>query len=78
VGADEGVGSVGFLVLVVIAVAVVVLVVRAAAAQDGPRPPRASRRTPPRPVPRPVAPDDDPEFLAQLDRWTRRDDGLPG
>jgi hypothetical protein len=32
-----------------------------------PRPPRAQR-------PQPLAPDDDPEFLRELQRRTRRDD----
>jgi hypothetical protein len=67
-----------FLVMMVIAVAVVVLVMRAAATQGGagggrpappPKRPRAQR-----PV-RPLAPDDDPEFLRELERRTRRDDG---
>ena len=69
-----------FLVMMVIAVAVVVLVMRAAAAQGGtpgaadrsagpPRRPRAQA-----PV-RPLAPDDDPDFLRELERRTRRDDG---
>jgi hypothetical protein len=73
---------VGFLVLVVVAAAVIVLVVRAAGVQNGPRttgrparPPRPQQAPRPR---RPVAPDDDPEFLRSLDRWTRRDDGTPG
>ncbi|SNR84803.1 hypothetical protein SAMN04488107_0199 [Geodermatophilus saharensis] len=67
-----------FVVLLVIAVVVVLLVVRATAAAGGelrrPRPerrPRASR------APRPVAPDDDPEFLRELGRRVRRDDGSP-
>jgi hypothetical protein len=56
---------------------VVVLVMRAAASPGGaagavrrqraPRPPRTER-------PRPLAPDDDPEFLRELQRRTRRDD----
>jgi hypothetical protein len=69
-----------FLVMMVIAVAVVVLVMRAAAAQSGgsrgvdrparpPHRPRAQRPT------RSLAPDDDPEFLRELERRTRRDDG---
>jgi hypothetical protein len=69
-----------FLVLLVIAVVVVVLVVRASNAPGRrpgsarlPRPPRAPRRAPG--TGRPVAPDDDPDFLAELERRTRRDDG---
>jgi len=68
---------VAVLVVLVAAVVVVVLVVRAAAASGGarqggrvraPRPPRAR---PSRPV---VGPDDDPEFLRELQRRARRDD----
>jgi hypothetical protein len=70
---------VGFLVLVVVAAAVIVLVVRAAGAQNGSRttgrPARRPRPRRPQQVTRPVAPDDDPEFLRSLDHWTRRDDG---
>jgi hypothetical protein len=69
---------VALLVVLVAAVVVVVLVVRAAATPSGqnraggaraPRPPRA----------RPqqhgaVGPDDDPDFLRELQRRTRRDD----
>ncbi|MGY1590354.1 hypothetical protein ACI79D_00100 [Geodermatophilus sp. SYSU D00708] len=71
-----------FLVVLVVAVAVVVLVMRAAAAAGGPaggggvRPARRPRPRPQRNV-RPVAPDDDPEFLRELERRTRRDDGSP-
>jgi len=65
------------LVALVVAVVVVVLVMRAAAASGraggGPRPARSQAR---RPV-RPLAPDDDPEFLRELERRTRRDDGSP-
>ena len=66
-----------FLVLLVIAVVVVVLVVRASNA-PGRRPgsvrlPRAPRRAPN--AGRPLAPDDDPQFIAELERRTRRDDG---
>jgi hypothetical protein len=80
-GADEGVVGVPYLVLLVVAVVVVVLVLRAAGAPPGgrgggvlrtprrPRPPRATRA--------PLAPDDDPEFLRELERRTRRDDGSP-
>ncbi len=69
-----------FLVLLVIAVVVVVLVVRASNA-PGRRPGNVRLRRPPRPprrapnAGRPLAPDDDPEFIAELERRTRRDDG---
>ncbi len=67
-----------FALLLVIAVVVVVLVVRAtAAAGSGVRPPRRARRPRPTQVTRPVAPDDDPEFLRELGRRVRRDDGSP-
>jgi hypothetical protein len=69
-----------FLVLLVIAAVVVVLVMRASNAPGrrpgSLRPPRPARQ--PRSAPntgRPLAPDDDPEFLAELERRTRRDDG---
>jgi hypothetical protein len=69
-----------FLVLLVIAVLVVVLVVRASNAPGRrpgnvglPRPQRPARRAPN--AGRPLAPDDDPEFIAELERRTRRDDG---
>ncbi len=65
-----------YLIVLVIAVVVVVLVMRAAAASGrgrGVPPVRAPRR--PRPAARPLAPDDDPEFLRELERRTRRDDG---
>ena len=81
---DEGVVGVPYLVLLVVAVVVVVLVLRAAGSPPGgggggggsrgigrPRPPRPPRTS------RPLAPDDDPEFLRELDRRTRRDDGSP-
>jgi hypothetical protein len=63
------------LVGLVVMFAVVVLVMRAAASPGGgavrrqhpPRPPRTER-------PRPLAPDDDPEFLRELQRRARRDD----
>jgi hypothetical protein len=64
-----------YLIVLVIAVVVVVLVMRAAAASGrgrGMPPVRAPRR--PRPTARPLAPDDDPEFLRELERRTRRDD----
>ena len=71
-----------YLVLLVVAVVVIVLVMRAAGAppgggNGGSRGVRGPRRlTPPRAT-RPLAPDDDPEFLRELDRRTRRDDGSP-
>src|SRR4051794_28748067 len=78
---DEGVGPVVFLVVLVVAVAVVVLVMRAAAAPGrggggagGARPARAPR--PQRPA-RALAPDDDPEFLRELERRAKRDDESP-
>ena len=64
-----------YLIVLVIAVVVVVLVMRAAAASGrgrGMPPVRAPRR--PRPPARPLAPDDDPEFLRELERRRRRDD----
>ena len=66
-----------FLVVLVVAVVVVVLVMRSAAA-----PGRAGGRARPvRPrvqrTGRPLAPDDDPEFLRELERRARRDDGSP-
>ena len=70
-----------FLVVLLIAVVVVVLVMRAAsvpgAVDGGVRAPRSPRRRRPAPG-RPVAPDDDPEFLRDLSRRTRRDEGSPG
>ena len=68
-----------FLVMMLIAVAVVVLVMRAASAQDGApgraaQPPKRPRNQGPV---RPLAPDDDPEFIRELERRTRRDDGSP-
>lgn len=62
--------------LVVLVAAVVVLVMRAAAVSGDPsraRRPRAARPRPQRPA-RIVGPDDDPEFLRELQRRTRRDD----
>jgi uncharacterized membrane protein len=59
-----------FLVVLLVAVGVVVLLMRAAAASGGgaggsaPRAPRMH----PRRSRRPVAPDDDPDFLRELDR----------
>ena len=64
-----------YLIVLVIAVVVVVLVMRAAAASGRGRglpPARAPRRS--GPAPRPLAPDDDPEFLRELERRARRDD----
>jgi hypothetical protein len=56
--------------LLLLTVLLIVLVWRFTAARNaaGPRP---------RPRPRFVAPDDDPEFLRDLDRRTRRDDEQP-
>jgi len=68
------------LVVLVIAVVVVVLVMRAAAANGrsggGARRPGTARPRPQRPS-RPLAPDDDPEFLRELERRAKRDDGSP-
>jgi hypothetical protein len=70
-----------YLVLLVVAVVVVVLVMRAAGAPPGGSGARGGTRPPGSPRPqhrdRPLAPDDDPEFLRELDRRTRRDDGSP-
>ncbi len=69
-----------FLVVLVMAVVVVVLVMRAASNPGttgrlgGPRPVRRPR---PQRSSRPIAPDDDPEFLRELERRARRDDGSP-
>ncbi|MGY1729646.1 hypothetical protein ACI79J_22035 [Geodermatophilus sp. SYSU D01062] len=65
-------------VLLLVAVLVVVLVVRATAVAGSElRRERPARRPrPPRAV-RPVTPDDDPEFLRELGRRVRRDDGSP-
>ena len=69
-----------FLVLLVVTAVVVVLVVRASNAPGRrpggirlERPARQPRRAPN--AGRPLAPDDDPEFLAELERRARRDDG---
>ena len=62
------------LVVLVVAVVVVVLVMRAAAAHGrsgGDPRPRVQRPG------RPLAPDDDPEFLRELERRARKDDGSP-
>ena len=57
-------------VVLLVAVGVVVLLMRAAATTGGgysaPRPPRSRPQ-------RPVAPDDDPDFLRELDRRARGD-----
>jgi hypothetical protein len=71
-----------FLVFLVMAIAVVVLVMRAAeksAGVDGPGSgtPRPQRRPKPPRAARPLAPDDDPEFLRELERRAKRDDGSP-
>ncbi|WP_104525819.1 hypothetical protein [Blastococcus atacamensis] len=69
-----------FLVVLVAAVVVLLVVVRAAAVSGSPdraarRPRRAPR--PPQGRTRPLAPDDDPEFLRELGRRARKDDGSP-
>jgi hypothetical protein len=64
-----------YLIVLVVAVVIVVLVMRAAAASGrgrGMPQGRAPRR--PRPAARPLAPDDDPDFLRELERRARRDD----
>lgn len=71
-----------FLVFLVVAITVVVLVMRAAEKSGmssgpglgAPRPPQRPR---PQRSTRPLAPDDDPEFLRELERRARRDDGSP-
>ena len=64
-----------FLVVFAVAVVVIVLIMRSAAAGGG-APGRAPRVRRPRAArPRPLAPDDDPEFLREIARRTRRDDG---
>jgi hypothetical protein len=77
--ADEGGVPVAFLVVLLVTVGVVVLLMRAAAASGNGRTIAAPR--PPRPRPRrsrrPVAPDDDPEFLRELDRRRSSGDGPP-
>ncbi|WNV75008.1 hypothetical protein [Geodermatophilus sp. DSM 44513] len=65
-----------FVLVLIVAVAVVVLVLRAAE-RSGARGAGAPRPRPPQRAVRPVAPDDDPEFLRELERRTRRDDGSP-
>jgi hypothetical protein len=77
VGLDgEGEATVAFLVLLLVVVTVTVLLMRSASRRGDAGGLRAPR--PPRPRPgRPVAPDDDPEFLRELERRARRDDGSP-
>jgi hypothetical protein len=65
-----------YLIVLVIAVVVVVLVMRAAAAPGRGLPRTRAPRRPQRST-RPLAPDDDPEFLRELERRARRDDGQP-
>ena len=66
-----------YLIVLLIAVVVVVLLMRSATAPGrSPLRPRAPRR--PRPSARPLAPDDNPEFLRELERRARRDDGTKG
>ena len=65
------------LVVLIAAVAVVVLVMRAAAAAGGPGQAKRPRMPHPSQVKRQqrvVGPDDDPEFLRELQRRARRDD----
>ena len=67
-----------YLIVLVIAVVVVVLVMRAAASSGRGRGlPQARAPRPPRRAVRPLAPDDDPDFLRELERRARRDDGQP-
>ncbi len=72
---DEGVARVAFLVVLAVVVVVIVLVMRSAAAGGSaprrPRPPRIARPK----ASRPLAPDDDEDFLRELARRARRDDG---
>jgi hypothetical protein len=79
-GPEEGVAQVAaFVVVLLVAVGVVLLLMRAAATAAGggrARTPRPARRTPPRGR-RPIAPDDDPDFLRELDRRNTHDDGTP-
>lgn len=67
------------LVMAVIVVAFVVSAVRAGFAADEAE--SDGRPSPPRPrtahVARPLGPDDDPEFLRQLERRLHRGDGSP-
>jgi hypothetical protein len=77
---DEGVAQVAaFVVVLLLAVGVVLLLMRAAsAAGSGGRAkaPRPSRSTPPS-ARRSIGPDDDPDFLRELDRRRTHDDGTP-
>jgi hypothetical protein len=68
------IGGVKFLVFLVLLAAVVYVLVRAAQ-QRGIRPPK---RRPAGPPPRPHGPDDDPDFLRDLDRKRRQEDGDAG
>ena len=68
-----------YLIVLLIAVVVVVLLMRAATAPGrGSLRPQARAPRRPRPSARPVAPDDDPEFLRELERRARREDGTKG
>src|SRR3954464_14411210 len=66
-----------FLVVLLVAVGVVVLLMRAAAASGGGGRPPAPRAPPTRPQPThpPVAPDDAPDFLRELDRRRHTGEG---
>ncbi len=72
-----------FVLVLVVAATIIVLLMRAGAAKWGPdsgggTAPRPQRR--PRPsaqAPGALGPDDDPDFLRELERRTRRDDGSP-
>jgi hypothetical protein len=68
--------AVPFLVLLVVMVVVVVLVMRAAQGSGSKEGRRSGTGRPARPV-RTMAPDDDPDFLRELARRVRRDDGAP-
>jgi hypothetical protein len=63
--------------VLVVAVVVVVLVMRAAAASGRAGEVKRAPRARPDRTTRPLAPDDDPEFLRELERRARRDDGSP-
>jgi hypothetical protein len=64
-----------FLVVLLVSVGVVILLMRAAnAASNGGTTPRPPRTRPQRPR-HPIAPDDDPDFLRELDRRRSRGDG---